>query len=751
MSSRNIKAKALQIKTETQARANNANRVGGLFEDIADELTDLAEFTTNSVAAEAARAAGKEQELETTSTGLRSDLGAYEDNAEFLRVLTDSEGHFLCGFKKDGDVVFGVGVPSEVKKAIQNNSSEIIAELDGKVDKVSGKQLSTEDFTSALKNKLTSIPNSVPSTDDLSQGLSEKVDKEEGKGLISNNYLADSANKEYAYIICDEHGTLLFGILQNGKVRCNIEGEEERVNSLIHASEKSAEADKNASPQFFDTLTLMQNYYDDQLQEKHGQMLRTDTIVWNQANIGMASSGLNSEKGLKFIGDDTTTVQYRYFYWLDVQTIDGSYDFSPIGTFITGRYNQHQRCILGIFPSTICNGNNYNTYIKDGVELRYTFPEYVLNLMLADPSHKESVWEHSGIKWLLLDIECDAVYTEYTKLLSAFGTWLYATSVDTDITMRDCLLYIDFRLKGGWGEGWMHGLTDLNPDKVVRYTEYFLQVCPDIQINVGRPYSAIGDSGEIAAFITEKELSNTAGYTGVFIDDFGTYDTKWYGERPCYNGRTWAWYFEKYRDRGDFMTGEFSMFVSVGNNTNKRGITWEFFNFVKRYRLPYVRVSNITVYMSDIGAKLIRYTCPTNYYAINNALAITGFRYVITRIGSAGDSTELKLVWEITNIGVNKCFFDIYNLYYRIYDIDTGTFTERSINVDICRIMPSEYAEPCRYFIGQGVVIEDTFTNLPSNYSINVIGKDKKGIGNPIYFSNYDRQTDGSYILKTNN
>ena len=193
------------------------------------------------------------------------------------------------------------------------------------------------------------------------------------------------------------------------------------------------------------------------------------------------------------------------------------------------------------------------------------------------------------------------------------------------------------------------------------------------------------------------------------------------------------------------------MFVSVGNNTDTRGITWEFFNFVKRYRLPYVRVSNITVQMSDIGSKLIKDICPTNYYAINNALAITGFRYVITCIGSAGDSTELKLVWEITNIGVNKCFFNIYNLYYRIYDIDTDTFTERSINVDICKIMPSKYAEPCRYFIGQGVVIKDTFTNLPSHYSINVIGKDKKGIGNPIYFSSYDRQNDGSYILITNN
>lgn len=100
MSSRNIKAKALQIKTETQARANNANRVGGLFEDIADELTDLAEFTTNSVAEEATRAAGKEQELEATLYGASTSvIGKGSKNA--------TEGSSLNLFKGEVTVTEG--------------------------------------------------------------------------------------------------------------------------------------------------------------------------------------------------------------------------------------------------------------------------------------------------------------------------------------------------------------------------------------------------------------------------------------------------------------------------------------------------------------------------------------------------------------------------------------------------------------------------------------------------------------------
>lgn len=69
--------------------------------------------------------------------------------------------------------------------------------LDGKVDKVSGKGLSTEDFTSEEKTKLTGIeagaqvnPDLTPyaTSESVNRGLSAKVDKVSGKGLSSNDY-----------------------------------------------------------------------------------------------------------------------------------------------------------------------------------------------------------------------------------------------------------------------------------------------------------------------------------------------------------------------------------------------------------------------------------------------------------------------------------------------------------------------------------------------------------------------------------
>ena len=56
--------------------------------------------------------------------------------------------------------------------------------VNGKVDKVTGKALSTNDFTTALKNKLDALPTKAT----LDTSLAGKVDKVEGKGLSTNDY-----------------------------------------------------------------------------------------------------------------------------------------------------------------------------------------------------------------------------------------------------------------------------------------------------------------------------------------------------------------------------------------------------------------------------------------------------------------------------------------------------------------------------------------------------------------------------------
>jgi hypothetical protein len=63
--------------------------------------------------------------------------------------------------------------------------------LDQKVDKVAGKGLSTEDFTTLEKTKLDALPTAA----DLETSLNGKVDKEAGKGLSSNDFTTAEKTK----------------------------------------------------------------------------------------------------------------------------------------------------------------------------------------------------------------------------------------------------------------------------------------------------------------------------------------------------------------------------------------------------------------------------------------------------------------------------------------------------------------------------------------------------------------------------
>lgn len=74
--------------------------------------------------------------------------------------------------------------------ALPTNDS-LTALLGGKVDKVSGKQLSTEDYTTAEKTKLGDLPTNGA----LNTALAGKVDKVEGKALSTNDYTTAEKNK----------------------------------------------------------------------------------------------------------------------------------------------------------------------------------------------------------------------------------------------------------------------------------------------------------------------------------------------------------------------------------------------------------------------------------------------------------------------------------------------------------------------------------------------------------------------------
>ncbi len=86
-------------------------------------------------------------------------------------------------------------IPSQYTDAMAD--SRVVAGITNKVDKVSGKGLSTEDYTTTEKTKLAAITGNntgdqdlsgLATTSSLTDGLSLKVDKAAGKGLSSNDY-----------------------------------------------------------------------------------------------------------------------------------------------------------------------------------------------------------------------------------------------------------------------------------------------------------------------------------------------------------------------------------------------------------------------------------------------------------------------------------------------------------------------------------------------------------------------------------
>ena len=75
------------------------------------------------------------------------------------------------------------------KEKVDNLPSNTNDALDNKVDKVVGKGLSSNDYTTTEKNKVANLP------EDANAELSKKVDKEAGKGLSTEDYTTEEKTK----------------------------------------------------------------------------------------------------------------------------------------------------------------------------------------------------------------------------------------------------------------------------------------------------------------------------------------------------------------------------------------------------------------------------------------------------------------------------------------------------------------------------------------------------------------------------
>lgn len=203
------------IQNLQTGKADKATTLEGYGITDAMTATAIAEAIQTAIAATGHASFKKVNEVPTVETA--------QDNILYL-VMNAVTGFYDIYAKVDTEVVRldDVSINLDDYSTTEQMNAAIAAAIVNKVDKVEGKGLSTEDFTTALKEKLVALPenaeaNYVKSVSDeftvsaegklevkeiapakvtgLPDALAGKVDKVAGKGLSANDYTDEEKEK----------------------------------------------------------------------------------------------------------------------------------------------------------------------------------------------------------------------------------------------------------------------------------------------------------------------------------------------------------------------------------------------------------------------------------------------------------------------------------------------------------------------------------------------------------------------------
>lgn len=151
------------------------------------------------------------------------------DNLEYLYAITDKDGVFLFGIKKDGSVDWQKGIPGHIKFYLDAFSQAIDSLTDGKVDKSEGKSLISETFANCI-SFISTAEYAMAVTDATGKVLlGVRADGSffwtkggveiDGKGLIDSvyaEYCGHKDNKEYLSVLEDASGRIVKAIDESG-------------------------------------------------------------------------------------------------------------------------------------------------------------------------------------------------------------------------------------------------------------------------------------------------------------------------------------------------------------------------------------------------------------------------------------------------------------------------------------------------------------------------------------------------------
>lgn len=136
-----------------------------------------------------------------------SFLGGYEDSS-FMRVYTDSKGHFLFGINNDGSIEWAKGIPQPIRKEILKISAQS-QEFAGKISEL---ELKTTSFENSEEDDFCFI------IKDSENRILFGLDKN-GKPYYPNNTLMENSDDEdFVYLVTDSNNKVVWGIKKDGSI-----------------------------------------------------------------------------------------------------------------------------------------------------------------------------------------------------------------------------------------------------------------------------------------------------------------------------------------------------------------------------------------------------------------------------------------------------------------------------------------------------------------------------------------------------
>lgn len=170
-----------------------ATALAGILADVANLPTDSNIDTKISTAVNAVK-------TDIMGEGVPETFDTLKEIADYIETHQETAAALNAAIGNKVDKVEGKGLSTEdfttelktILTSLPTITAQDVTNWNNKVDKVEGKGLSTNDYTDADKQKVTNMP---AITADNVNAWNNKVDKVEGKGLSTNDFTNEDKSK----------------------------------------------------------------------------------------------------------------------------------------------------------------------------------------------------------------------------------------------------------------------------------------------------------------------------------------------------------------------------------------------------------------------------------------------------------------------------------------------------------------------------------------------------------------------------